>query len=137
MNEGSILVDSGAESVAALSDVSESYSSQFQFEQVEQLARVIIAETGEWKESLERRGPMVVTCHGREACEITLPKNAHHPDWVFQRRMLTESEKASFEAEYGRSGHYLILGQQMGTKRQIRGFILNGRLDGWQLSVGE
>lgn len=109
---------------------------RFRFERVEQLARAFIAETGAWKEDLGRHGPMVVTLNGQEACEITLPEGAHHPDWIFECRMLTESERLSFLAEYGRVGYSLILRQVIGG-REIRGFILNGRQDGWQLSVGK
>lgn len=100
----------------------------------DKLARQIIAETGEWKQSLERHGPMVVTTHGQVCCEITLPLGKRHPDWTFTPRSMTRDEQESFMLAYGKAGFWYLLNSSIGSGR-LRGFILNGRTDGWNVSV--
>lgn len=108
----------------------------FCFDQAEGVARAIIEETGSWKLNLHdwTKRVMVVTRDGRSACEIRLTSPGHHPYWTFRRRWLTREERESFRAEYGRS-HWLLLGVGISERTQIRGFILNGRKDGWNLST--
>lgn len=107
------------------------------FVQAEALARTIIRETGSWKLHLYdwTKRVMVVTRDGQSACEIGLASPSHNPYWTFKRRWLTHEERESFQAEYGRS-HWLLMGVGISETIPIRGFILNGRKDGWNLSTG-
>lgn len=150
MNRRSMLINSGkaagafalssamarATPASTLKDLSEQHvCGSYCRERVDRVARRIIEETGEWKQSLGRRGAMIVTDHGQVCCEIVLPADAQHPEWEFTVRDMASRERESFAFEYGHAGFWYLLGQQMGS-RQVRGFIHNGRLDGWQLSVG-
>lgn len=105
----------------------------------ETLAREIITETGEWKQGIVRAGdrkgkPMIVTRHGCCGCELTLEQGKSHPDWTYQLRHLTTEENRTFHEEYGKVAP-LLIGMSMSDGFQIRGFILNGREEGWNLSV--
>ncbi len=103
------------------------------FSDAENVARANIKETSGWKlqthDWTKRR--MVVTRCGQAACEVTLAHPTHHPYREYRCRSLTTEEKASFRAEYGRA-HWLL---RMSPDFEIRGFILNGRCDGWNISV--
>jgi Ni,Fe-hydrogenase I small subunit len=94
-------------------------------------------ETGEWKQDLirTRTCPLVFTFYGCCGCEVSLPKGAEHPDWNYVRRNLTNNEHASFHDEYGRQAE-LLLHLEISKNLNIRGFVLNGRKLGWNLSVG-
>lgn len=107
------------------------------FDSAENIARANIKETGTWKLQLHdwARRRMVVTRCGQAACEVTLASPSHHPYWEYKRRYLTREETESFHAEYGRV-HWLLVSGGIPTNLQIRGFILNGRHDGWNLSTG-
>lgn len=102
----------------------------FCFDSAERIARLNIEETGEWKLALHdwSKRRMVVTRCGSAACEVRLASPGHHPYWEYTRRSLSPEEKGSFQAEFGRS-HWLLL-------LDFRGFILNGRFNGWKPSVG-
>lgn len=95
----------------------------------EAVARANIKETGGWKLELHdwsaRR--MIVTRCGRAGCEVSM-KGAQ---WAFAPRRLASDEIVSFRNEYGVS-HWLLLAS---NDLRIRGFIYNGRHDGWNLSV--
>jgi hypothetical protein len=105
---------------------------------VEFLARVLMAETGEWKEKIrdrrDGRNPILFTRRGCCCCEVTLRDGAHDPDWTYVTRPLSASEKASFHEEYGNSAD-LLTGLSIGSGMMIRGFVLNGRIPEWNLSV--
>lgn len=106
------------------------------FHIAQDLARAIIEEMGDSKIGLHgwTKRKMVVTRCGNAACEITLASSSRHPYWEHRQRHLTHEEKTSFRAEYGRS-HWLILCFRQGDPFAYRGFILNGRRDGWDLSI--
>lgn len=106
------------------------------FSVAEDVARANIRETGKWKLQLHdwTKRRMVVTRCGQAACEVTMTGPSHHPYWEYKRRYLTHEEKTSFHVEYGRS-HDLILLFRRDDPFLFRGFILNGRQDGWNLSV--
>lgn len=105
---------------------------------VEALAHEIINETGGWKEHIlstrKNGGPMVVTRHGCCCIEIALKDGSHHPDWTYTYRQLTIEERRSFHEEYGNSAPLLTC-LTFNPTMEIRGFILNGRREGWNLSV--
>jgi hypothetical protein len=105
---------------------------------VESLARDLMAETGEWKETIRDRSdgknPIIVTRRGDCVCEVRLPNGKHHPDWEYKVRTITDDERAAFKEEYGNVAP-LLLGMPMGTDYEIRGFVLNGRIKGWNLSA--
>lgn len=107
------------------------------FYYAENVARENIKETGSWKlqshDWTMRR--MVVTHCGQAACEVTLARRTPRPHWEYKRRYLTHEEKESFHAEYGRV-HGLLVSGALSPDLQIRGFILNGRHDGWNFSTG-
>lgn len=105
---------------------------QFCFDSAETIARQNIAETGSWKESLHdwSTRTMVVTRCGLAGCEVS--KETGRSDWRFRRRALSPDERCSFRDEYGRVAPLLLTIEVMA----IRGFILNGRHDGWNLSTG-
>lgn len=104
------------------------------FDAAEVIARANIAETGDWKLRLYdwRKRSMIVTRCGVAACEVSRASTPREPHWEYRRRSLTSDEQSSFRAEYGRS-HWLLLGF---SANNIRGFILNGRHDGWSISTG-
>jgi hypothetical protein len=109
------------------------------FSSNETLAREIIAETGGWKRDLLRSRkrkdlPMVASRQGCCGCEIRLNDKHHEGEWTYHLRALTTHEKQAFQQEYGRSAA-LLLHQQMGDGFKVRGFILNGRKEGWNISV--
>lgn len=97
------------------------------FYSAESIARANIKETGDWKLTLHdwssRR--MIVTRCGTAACEVSLDGS----QWQYKKRKLSTEERASFRVEYGRT-HWMLLGDN------VRGFVLNGRYNGWNLSVG-
>lgn len=104
---------------------------------LETTAREIMEETGEWKQAILKNRTvkrMLVTRTGCCGCEITLPKGSNHPDWQYTRRNLTLAERESFNAEYGRQASFL-LGMDISPTMRVRGFILDGRREGWNLSV--
>lgn len=104
---------------------------------LEATAREIMVETGEWKQGIIRSRSvkrMLVSRWGCCGCEITLPENANHPDWQYVRRNLTLAEKESFHREYGQQAP-LLLGLEVSPGLKVRGFILDGREMGWNLSV--
>lgn len=104
---------------------------------LETTAREIMTETGEWKQAILRGRSVkwiLVTLKGCCGCEITLPKGANHPDWRYVRRNLTTTEREAFHAEYGQQAP-LLLGTNITPIMKIRGFILNGRQEEWNLSV--
>lgn len=102
------------------------------------LSRVLMAETGEWKEWIrdrrDGRNPIVFTRRGCCCCEISLHNGAHHPDWTYKVRSLSASEEADFRREYGNSAD-LLTALSLGSGFVIRGFVLSGRIPGWNLSV--
>jgi hypothetical protein len=55
-------------------------------------------------------------------------------EWQFKKRLLTIAEQRSFREEYGKQAP-LLVGTNVTPRLRIRGFILNGRKDGWNLSV--
>lgn len=100
-------------------------------------AREMMEETGEWKQAILKSRTnkrMLVTHRGCCGCEIALLAGANHPDWKYTRRNLTPSERESFHAQYGQQASFLR-GLQITPTMQIRGFILNGRQEGWNYSV--
>lgn len=104
---------------------------------LETTAREIMEETGDWKEGILRNRTvkrMLITRYGCCGCEVTLPTGSSHPNWRYSRRNLTRAERDSFHAEYGRQAP-LLLGTNITPTMQIRGFILDGRREGWNLSV--
>lgn len=104
---------------------------------LETTAREIMQETGEWKQAILRSRTVkriFVTHRGCCGCEITLPEGANHPDWQYTRRNLTLAERESFHAEYGQQAP-LLLDTNITPTMRIRGFILDGRREGWNLSV--
>lgn len=103
------------------------------FDSAESMARANINETGGWKLSLHNwnRRTMVVTRCGEAACEVRRTRES----WEYHRRSLTPEEKTSFHVEYGRV-HWMLLAFSRSDARCIRGFILNGRHDGWNISTG-
>lgn len=105
----------------------------FCFDAAEMLARRNIQETGDWKLKLHdwSNRTMVVTRCGAAACEVS----REGAIWKYSRRSLTPKEASEFRAEYGRS-HWLLMSQGASGGKSIRGFILNGRHDGWNLSIG-
>lgn len=108
-------------------------------QRTEDLARKIMSETGEWKETIrdrrDGRNPIVVTVRGCCCCEVTLLDGAHDPEWTFKTRALTVEERQSFHAEYGQQAALLFAMGFPEQRYRIRGFILNGRIPGWNLSV--
>jgi hypothetical protein len=106
---------------------------------VESLAREITTETGEWKEAIlrtrDKSKPMVVTRYGCCGCEINLPIGAHHPDWTYTARSLTAQERSTFKREYGNMAGYLLHSGPSDGRFEYRGFILNGRREGWNVSI--
>lgn len=104
---------------------------------LEATAREMMEETGEWKQAILKSRTnkrMLVTHGGCCGCEIALPEGAKHPDWQYTRRNLTPAERESFHLEYGQQAPFLR-GLQITPTAQIRGFILNGRQEGWNYSV--
>jgi hypothetical protein len=105
---------------------------------VESLARVLMAETGEWKEQIRDRrdgkNPIIFTHRGCCCCEISLQAGAHHPDWTYKVRPLSADELSEFRCEYGNTAD-LLTSVSLGNGMGIRGFVLNGRIPGWNLSV--
>lgn len=104
---------------------------------LETTAREIIEETGEWKQAIFRSRTnkrALVTHRGCCGCEVTLPEGANHPDWRYTRRNLTPAERESFHKEYGQQASFL-LGMDIAPTMRIRGFILDGRREGWNFSV--
>lgn len=101
---------------------------------LETLARESIAETAQWKRELglPRKGqPMVYSLYGCCGCEVTVDAKG---EWVFTTRPLTQSEQASFKEEYGNQAP-LMLAMNPTKSLEIRGYVLNGRREGWNLSV--
>src|ERR1043165_939315 len=98
---------------------------------VEFLARVLMAETGEWKEHIrdrrDGRNAIIFTRRGCCCCEVTLRDGAHDPDWTYITRPVSVSEKTSFHEEYGNSAD-LLTALSFGSGWSIRGFVLNGRI---------
>jgi hypothetical protein len=103
----------------------------------EKVAREIIKETGHWKIGLHdwTKRRMVVTQCGNAACEVGLEALGTPPVWMYRRRRLTSEEKDSFRAEYGRSHDLILCFRRDGERFLFRGFVLNGREDGWNLSA--
>lgn len=108
------------------------------FDSAESIARANIEETGEWKLRMHdwSKRRMVFTRCGAAACGVYLASPSHHPYWEYERRLLTPEETVSFQAEFGRRHWLLLSGRKDGASSNIRGFILDGRYDGWNLSVG-
>lgn len=106
---------------------------------VEAVAREIMTETGDWKEELTKHRsknlPMVVTRYGCCGCEITLREGTHHPDWTYTTRLLTEHEQKTFREEYGNTAPLILALAPTDARFEYRGFILNGRREGWNFSV--
>lgn len=103
---------------------------------LESVARQNIEETKNWKAcALRERGDpySLFTFYGCCGCEV-IPPDTGRTDWTFKRRNLTPSERKSFHGEYGRQAG-LLLCTDMGSGMKIRGFILNGRKVGWNLST--
>lgn len=102
------------------------------------LAVRIMDETGDWKETVRDRAngknPIVVTRAGGHCCEVTLQEGAHHPNWSYKTRLLTKEEHRRFLEEYGQAAS-LLLGMNVSESMQIRGFIFNGRVEGWNIST--
>lgn len=101
---------------------------------LELTAREFIQETGDWKKEmgLPRAGkPMVYSFYGCCGCQISLDKDGN---WQYERRSLTVGEHRAFKEEYGNQA-YLLHGLEVGNAFQIRGFVLNGRKEGWSLST--
>jgi hypothetical protein len=107
------------------------------FYAAETVAREIIKETGHWKIGLHdwSKRRMVVTQCGNAACEVRLASPSHYPYWEYCRRRMTSEERASFRAEYGRSHQLILCFRRDGEGFLFRGFVLNGRQDGWNLSM--
>lgn len=108
-------------------------------ELAENLAREIMSDTGEWKESILRTRskdrPMLATRYGCCGCEVSLASGAHHPDWTYKVRPLTSAERSSFRQEYGNMAGYLLHTGPSDSRFEYRGFILNGRREGWNVSI--
>jgi hypothetical protein len=102
------------------------------FQSAETVAREIINETDQWKRGTHnwRNRVMVVTRCGCAGCEIALRAD----EWQYKQRPLTTEEQRSFKAEYGQVS-FLLLSLDLSPSTRIRGFILNGRKNGWNLSV--
>lgn len=103
---------------------------------LETTARQNIEETKKWKaDALRDRGDShsLFTFYGCCGVEAT-PPTAKNAEWTFQRRNLTLSERDSFHREYGQQAP-LLLCVDIGSGARIRGFVLNGRTAGWNLST--
>lgn len=103
---------------------------------LEPTTRQNIEETKTWKHyALRERGDpySLFTFYGCCRCEA-IPPDAKRTEWTFKRRNLTTGERESFHYEYGQQASFLLC-TDMESGMRIRGFILNGRKAGWNLST--
>jgi len=114
--------------------IQEHYCDEWCGRRAEKLARASIAISGNWKKELHRHGPMIYTVCGVTGCEVWLSNPSHHPYWEYRVRPMTDAERQSFLDHYGRAGRLCLVGMPLGSAT-VRGFVLNGRLDGWQFST--
>ena len=127
-----MFASAGRSSTAVAGTNSDHECGDYCYEQADTVAREIIKETDHWKRQIHdwQKRVMVVTRCGHAGCEISLRDN----EWQYKQRALTSDEREGLIREYGRSASLLlVLGFNDSTK--IRGFILNGRADGWNLSI--
>lgn len=98
------------------------------------VAKEYIAETGEWNQYVRGRigRPLIYTVCGGTCCEVSL--RGSHPDWEFTTRRMRPDEIKSFREEFGRT-NWLLLGIKLQSNMTVRGFVLDGRREGWNISV--
>jgi len=100
----------------------------------------LLSESGEmWKAAKDRTNPenYVIVCDRPNAgWRALIDANG---EWVHENHKWTESEVANFYAKFGKDGWAYLVGSIMpmngGSANLIRGFVYNGRCDGWNISM--
>lgn len=101
----------------------------------------LISESGDsWKAAKDRTNPdnYVIVCDWPNAgWRAWIDANG---EWFFEDHKWTESELGEFYAKFGKEGWAYLAGSIMPMNggpaaNLIRGFVYNGRCEGWNVSI--